>query len=477
MNKKIAAIFIFGLFFPALVLAQSPVIVFFTASPTNINSGYPVSFSWNLQNAGGYSFYYLCSTGVKFKIPGGANLNCDTKVSSTSKVNDYLVYEIYNISGGTKNVTARLVPKNSSSQDYEGAASDVILAVAPVAQPLTNFSADLAITSPGKSVTINWTSQIIEGVNLMIDCQNDVRIFSPSYGTGSLPCGELAFASDLAPSGSLVLNFTNSSRQNVPIKLTLLPAISPKSYDGTHAAYLNLTIASDILPDPEVTFFTASSSVVNSGDSILFKWGVDKAVGANMQISCGSYVAVATSSEEGAVALPCDIPFFSTPLATSSSINLFFKNQDTTLRTVVLFLMPSKKLGEYDLTRAKSIAITIRLPAQPLASNVAVVFPVTPATSTAPIITPKLSTTAKFLFTGILRKGSKGAQVTALQEFLKKDSLIYPEGIVSGYFGPATERAIQRFQKKYGIVSSGSSNTTGFGMVGPKTRIKLNELQ
>ena len=55
---------------------------------------------------------------------------------------------------------------------------------------------------------------------------------------------------------------------------------------------------------------------------------------------------------------------------------------------------------------------------------------------------------------------------------LSQDSEIYPEQKVTGYFGPATKRAVQRFQKKYGIVSSGSS----YGLVGPQTRAKLMEV-
>lgn len=35
---------------------------------------------------------------------------------------------------------------------------------------------------------------------------------------------------------------------------------------------------------------------------------------------------------------------------------------------------------------------------------------------------------------------------------------------------------MQRFQKKYNIVSSGTPETTGYGLVGPKTRAKLNEV-
>lgn len=73
-------------------------------------------------------------------------------------------------------------------------------------------------------------------------------------------------------------------------------------------------------------------------------------------------------------------------------------------------------------------------------------------------------------------RGSSGEDVRRLQEFLAKDRALYPEGIITGYFGTLTEKAVQRFQKKYGIVNSGDPITTGFGFVGPQTLKKLNDL-
>lgn len=71
--------------------------------------------------------------------------------------------------------------------------------------------------------------------------------------------------------------------------------------------------------------------------------------------------------------------------------------------------------------------------------------------------------------------GAKGDEVRALQSFLKSQGLeIYPEGLVTGYFGSLTKAAVQRFQLKYGIVSG--SNDPGYGVVGPKTRAKIKEL-
>lgn len=78
--------------------------------------------------------------------------------------------------------------------------------------------------------------------------------------------------------------------------------------------------------------------------------------------------------------------------------------------------------------------------------------------------------------TRTLRPGLAGDDVKRLQEFLKKYPDVYPEGLVTGYYGPLTEQAVKRLQEKQGIVNTGSSETTGFGVVGPKTISKINEL-
>ena len=83
------------------------------------------------------------------------------------------------------------------------------------------------------------------------------------------------------------------------------------------------------------------------------------------------------------------------------------------------------------------------------------------------------SGTATSALARTLSRGATGDDVRALQTFLASDSALYPEGTVSGYYGPATTRAVGRFQEKHGIAGPGDS---GYGRVGPKTRAKLNEL-
>jgi peptidoglycan hydrolase-like protein with peptidoglycan-binding domain len=67
-----------------------------------------------------------------------------------------------------------------------------------------------------------------------------------------------------------------------------------------------------------------------------------------------------------------------------------------------------------------------------------------------------------------MRQGAQGDFVKALQAILAADPAIYPEGIVSGTFGPLTAKAVMRFQKAHGLDQ--------VGQVGPKTQQKLNEL-
>jgi peptidoglycan hydrolase-like protein with peptidoglycan-binding domain len=106
----------------------------------------------------------------------------------------------------------------------------------------------------------------------------------------------------------------------------------------------------------------------------------------------------------------------------------------------------------------------------------------TPVTTTTPApttITPVTTTTPAPLPTGLLTRnlgpGSTGADVIILQHLLAQDG-DYSSSIFSAYYGNLTETAVKIFQGKYGIINYGFPTTTGYGVVGTKTRAKLNEL-
>src|SRR3989344_4363314 len=68
---------------------------------------------------------------------------------------------------------------------------------------------------------------------------------------------------------------------------------------------------------------------------------------------------------------------------------------------------------------------------------------------------------------GFFRIGSEGDGVELLQLLLATDPSIYPEGVISGYFGALTQKALRQYQKKHGFEQ--------VGFVGPRTLRQLQE--
>lgn len=66
-----------------------------------------------------------------------------------------------------------------------------------------------------------------------------------------------------------------------------------------------------------------------------------------------------------------------------------------------------------------------------------------------------------------MREGMTGEEVTLLQTILAADTDVYPEGMITGYYGRLTSKAVRMFQKKHGFEQ--------VGHVGPKTLEKLNK--
>lgn len=94
---------------------------------------------------------------------------------------------------------------------------------------------------------------------------------------------------------------------------------------------------------------------------------------------------------------------------------------------------------------------------------------------------PTITPTFDFPIKRNLSKGCPdGPDVKVLQQLLNKDPQTRittsgpgSPGQESSTFGGLTEKAVQRLQEKYGIVVAGQ---LGYGIVGPRTRSKLEEL-
>jgi hypothetical protein len=76
------------------------------------------------------------------------------------------------------------------------------------------------------------------------------------------------------------------------------------------------------------------------------------------------------------------------------------------------------------------------------------------------------------VITKYLAVGSRDGQVIPLKKYLIQEG--YLSGVsLTTYFGPSTETALKAWQRKKGIVSSGTPKTTGYGATGPNTRRAL----
>jgi PKD repeat protein len=89
--------------------------------------------------------------------------------------------------------------------------------------------------------------------------------------------------------------------------------------------------------------------------------------------------------------------------------------------------------------------------------------PATAATSTTPHC-PALSRNVSL--------GSSGNDVLGLQHFLSDEGLLDATAL-TGYFGPKTEAALKAWQSAQGVVSSGDATSSGWGLVGTKTRAAI----
>ncbi|MFC1625331.1 peptidoglycan-binding protein, partial [Patescibacteria group bacterium] len=84
-----------------------------------------------------------------------------------------------------------------------------------------------------------------------------------------------------------------------------------------------------------------------------------------------------------------------------------------------------------------------------------------------------VSNTTK-LFPSNMKKGMTSDAIKDLQNVLKSDPSVYPEGLVTGYYGSLTEGAIKRLQNKYSIPVTGIlDDATQSIIFPPKIELKI----
>lgn len=480
MKKFLLSVLIFLFAATALpAAADTPSVTSFTA-PSNLNSGQIATFSWTI-NGGGHSFEIFCTQGVKLLYAStNQPFPCGTEVSVSAQASYAVSIVVANVSGTPRVVTAEIIPKDWTLADYPAGAQTVSIYVTPSIQPIAGLYSSATSSVSGAPVTFSWSSPFLDGVNMEISCDSNISATSTLSNSSVLPCNTPIFSPDLPGTGSVAILFTNSAPNDLPITVTLLPAMSPGVYDGTHEMTLTETVASDA-QKPVSLSISASRAKIYSGDSVIFNWSAVNAAGANLRFSCAPYLSLLGFSQATTTSLPCNNYAFANPLSPTGSTSVTFINTGLGDVNSTVTLFPQLKDGSYNGLTSQSVTITVSpvpaggIPAIAPAPSNQNPNPAAPPAATTTIMVPPAQKTTRAVFIRPLDVGASGTDVTALQTFLAKDPAIYPEGLITGYFGPLTARAVGRLQIKYGLIKNSTDPAAGY--VGPKTRQLLNSLQ
>ncbi len=242
------------------------------------------------------------------------------------------------------------------------------------------------------------------------------------------------------------------------------------------AAFNDVTLTTDVVIN------VASTNLSISGSSAVVESIVVGANSFDVVLQSGSSIKITSSDRKTFTVSPSSGAFTSSGTCDSSSSSLTI----TSTGSIALTITPSVACSSSASGGSGGGGGVIQnaLPNQPVPRK-QIIYPdgrivyldeqTVEKTQTTEV--KKLFATPSFApFKATLKRGMRNNDTKRLQELLASDPSIYPEGLITGYFGPLTEKAIQRFQSKNNIVSSGSPKSTGYGLVGPKTRAKLQEV-
>jgi hypothetical protein len=470
MNKYLLLMCSVVLF--AGVAHADPVVTNFSISPTSINNGYNISVTWNIESSAGGDLMFICQTGIYITTEAGSVVTCDTRIA-LSGAQGSLGYKVVNVSGSTRTLVARLYPKDQNSVAFDSLSTQSSVTVTTAAQPILNFTAASTTISSGGTQTLTWQGLDAPGTMLTFSCNDAVRLYRDSTSAIALPCNTEVQTTDLPITGTFTFVPKNTSPTTHSIGVTLRPAIATNMYDAGHAQSLSFSVAgTPPVAEPAITSFSGSASVLESTTTLALSWSSISTYATALQIACTPGITLYVSSSTDA--LPCNNPLpFS--FTSTGSTTLTVKNTNPGTFPIQITLMPQTQSGSYLAQYGKTVSVPI--PKTGTVVPPPQLIPFTPGTTTPTVgtstktIAPAIST--KTPFTRFLKRGMKTPDVLRLQAFLALNPQLYPEASVTGVFGPATERAVQRFQEKYGIAKKG---VEGYGTVGHGTRAKLNAL-
>ena len=474
--KLLLSLFVF---IPTLALADTPTINSFTISTNYMYSGQPISATWSTSGGLAPILRFNCPDGIRIKYTNGTSYPCNADSTVSDKPSDAGDFIITNISGTSKQVGVKLIAKDSTGSTADNISRLQIVTIAPASETITSATVTPTAISSGNKVIISWTGDSdLSGVNIQMACTNNILATSTQYSDGSIPCDRPIFKNDLSPSGSADISLTNQSNAKINVEFTILPAFVVGYYDGTRAKKVTVESTPAEVKYPTISPFTANQSKFKTGTTVTLKWKIQDSLGANLILKCVDGVSYKLIEASSSGALDCGRLALSNTASSTGEINLEVNSTSNFTENTTATIVPKRLDGNYDMAYSASIDLSVypKSYVAPLTSPNLTAYNIGSSTTPIGATTTDLSkfTGSKYTFKKYLARGSRGQDVSKLQEIWSTNPNIFPEQSVTGYFGAATEKAVKKFQESFGICKNGEQ---GYGTVGPKTRSKLNEIQ
>ena len=248
----------------------------------------------------------------------------------------------------------------------------------------------------------------------------------------------------VAPVAFLWGNGATSSSQVVSV----VPGTYTMTLQGTDASSTVATTtcsATVVQAVPSISTFVAAPTTITAGQSSVLSWTASNA--SSTSIDSGVGIVTGTSVTV-------------TPSVTTT-YHLFAVNPaGTSTASVVVTVNPVSNTGGGITSQIQALLQQI---AALKAQILALLQQQGNGTGSTGTTTPPVIGTC-FKGDHDLKRGDRGNDVSELQRILAKDPSILPQGLATGFFGEKTEKALIKFQRKFGLASS----STGF--FGTRTR-------
>lgn len=229
-----------------------------------------------------------------------------------------------------------------------------------------------------------------------------------------------------------------------------LQSISLQATDASSTIATTTCSASVAWPKPVIASFIASPASITAGQSSTLSWNV---TGASSTAISGLAALTGTATTVSPTATTTYTLTAVNPSGTSAASVTVSVAPTTTPPVGSIAAQIQALLAQIKALQAQILQLVNAVP--PVATS-------TPSGGGTPV---------RFCFesTRNLRLGDSGDDVRKLQQILAADPSLYPEGVASGFFGAKTQKALVRFQKRFGL------GTTTSGSLDASTRAAFHQ--